>query len=82
MLGTHDSMIKYVDLLWDWLCQVDDIEDSTVAEFFSRLVFNYLFISNISFAHESKDIFLERFIEKFHPKYEKIDKNGYEIVFF
>ncbi|CAI4036464.1 hypothetical protein SMKI_15G3110 [Saccharomyces mikatae IFO 1815] len=82
MLGTHDSMTKYVDLLWNWLCQVDEVEDSTVAEFFSRLIFNYLFICNISFAHESKNIFLERFIDKFHPKYEEIDKNGYKIFFF
>lgn len=74
MLGTHDSMIKYVDLLWDWLCQVDKVEDSTVAEFFSRLIFNYLFICNISFAHESKEIFLKGLLRSSNPSMRRLKK--------
>lgn len=80
MLGTHDSLGKYVSLLWEWFCQEDDLE--IVGDFLSRLIFNYLFISNVQYAFEAKEKFLELFIEKHSPKLQVIDKNGFKMYFF
>lgn len=80
MLGPHDSVGKYVNFLWEWFCQEDDLE--SVGDFLSRLVFNYLFISNIAYAYEAKDKFLQLFIERHSPEVQIIDKNGFRMYYF
>ncbi|QLQ82170.1 hypothetical protein HG537_0G04250 [Torulaspora globosa] len=80
ILGTHDSLNKYIELLWDWFCQEEDVEN--VADFFSRPIFNYLFISNVSYAYEARDKFLQLFIDKYSPKVDIIDKNGFKMYYF
>ena len=73
LLGTHDSVAKYNDLVWDWFTQaVEETQTSSpsaagalAGEFLCRLVFNYLFISNIKFANEAKDKFLAQFTAQF-----------------
>lgn len=80
MLGTHDSLLKYVNFLWDWFRQTNDVH--SIGDYFSRLVFNYLFVSNIAWVYESRDIFLQLFIEQTKPQVETIDKNGFKLFFF
>ncbi|CCE64883.1 hypothetical protein TPHA_0J00600 [Tetrapisispora phaffii CBS 4417] len=86
LLGTDDSLQKYIELMWDWLLQEYESNGSTgnpnVSAYFSRLILNYLFISNISFAYEAKEKFLTFYINKFSPKYEKVDKNGFIMYLF
>lgn len=80
IFGTHDSVKKYIDLLWEWFSQEDDVEN--IGDFFSRLILNYLFISNVAYAYEARDKFLQLFIEKHSPKVEIIDKNGFKMYYF
>ncbi|GCE99002.1 Golgi to ER traffic protein 4 [Zygosaccharomyces mellis] len=80
MLGNHDSLLKYVELLWDWFKQENDA--SSIGDYFSRLVFSYLFISNLAWAYEAKELFLQLFIDQFHPQVETFDKNGFKLFFF
>lgn len=80
VLGTHDSMEKYTELIWQWFEQSG--EQLAVGEFFSRLVFNYLFISSLQFAYEAKDRFLSNFVEKYNPKVESVEKNGFQMLYF
>lgn len=80
MLGTHESVTKYVQLMYEWFAQGDDV--SRVADYFSRLIFNYLFIKNLSYAYIAKDMFLDKFIEKTQAKVDVIDKNGFKMYYF
>ncbi|SCW01531.1 LAFE_0E01728g1_1 [Lachancea fermentati] len=80
VLGTHDSCEKYITLVWEWFEQTNDL--ATVGEFFSRLVFNYLFISNLQSAYTAKDQFLQKLIEKYSPKHEEINKDGFRMYYF
>lgn len=91
MLGTHDSVGKYNDLIWQWFIQaVEDSDESYTAiagDFLNRMIFNYLFISNIKFAIEAKDEFLQLFTEKFpEAKYDVITKSigqdEWKLLFF
>ena len=70
----------YVALLWDWYTQSGDRE--AVGDFFSRLMFNYLFIGNVQNAHLSKDKFLTKFVAEYSPKCEKVVKEGFEMWIF
>ncbi|SMN22980.1 similar to Saccharomyces cerevisiae YOR164C GET4 Protein with a role in insertion of tail-anchored proteins into the ER membrane [Maudiozyma saulgeensis] len=84
MLGTHDSVGKYIELVWNWFVQAVDEEIqkgintpqlTLVGDFFSRLIFNYLFISNIKFANEAKEKFLKQYVEEYPDlEYEIISK--------
>lgn len=71
MLGTSESLTKYVDLLWNWFLDAvtDDTVSTVVGDFISRLIFNYLFIVNIDFAVKARDQFINKFITKF-PNFE------------
>ena len=63
MLGTRESLVKYMDLIWDWMMQAIETEtdlSKLAGEFLSRPILNYLFIANIKFATESRDILIER----------------------
>lgn len=80
MLGPHDSVKKYIELIWDWFCQEDDVQ--SVGDFLSRLIFNYLFISNVAYAYEARDKFLQLFIEKHSPKVDIVEKNGFKMYYF
>lgn len=81
MLGTHDSMNRYFELIWDWFTQAVEEDDGKthldiVGDFFSRLVLNYLFISNIKFANEVRDKFLKKLVATYPDiKYETITKS-------
>lgn len=67
MLGTSESLTKYVDLLWDWFLDSvrDDNVSTVVGDFISRVIFNYLFIVNINFTIRARDLFISKFITKF-----------------
>lgn len=80
MLGTHESVTKYVQLMYEWFAQSEDV--TRVADYFSRLLFNYLFIKNMSYAYIAKDMFLDKFIEKTKAKVDTIDKNGFKMYYF
>lgn len=80
MLGPHEAVNKYISLIWDWFCQEDDVE--TVGDFFSRPIFNFLFISNISYAYEARDKLLNHLIEKHSPKFQITEKNGFKMYYF
>lgn len=80
MLGTHESLGKYINLIWEWFLQESDV--ATVGDFLSRLVFNYLFISNIAWAYEARNKFLQLFIDNFSPQVQIMDKNGFKLFFF
>ncbi|OXB41014.1 hypothetical protein B1J92_L04444g [Nakaseomyces glabratus] len=80
MLGTHESVGKYVDLLWSWFTQAND--NNSVADYFSRLVMNYLFIQNIAYAYEAKELFLKKFIDHVSPKVQTVDKNSFKLNYF
>ncbi|SCU91275.1 LAFA_0F02806g1_1 [Lachancea sp. 'fantastica'] len=80
VLGTSESVKEYVSLLWEWFTQAGD--KKAVGEFFSRPVFNYLFIGNIENAYAVKESFLTKFIEWSSAACEKIDKNGFEMWYF
>lgn len=80
MLGPHEAVNKYVNLIWEWFTQEGDVESA--GAFFSRPIFNYLFISNISYAYESRDKLLNLFIEKYSPKFQVINKNGFKMYYF
>ncbi|SCU80790.1 LADA_0B09538g1_1 [Lachancea dasiensis] len=80
VLGTHDSLDQYVALLWEWFLQSGDTK--TVGEFFSRPIFNYLFIGNFQNAYGAKDKFLSKFIEYSRAECEKVIKNGFEMWYF
>ncbi|CCD27473.1 protein GET4 NDAI_0K02820 [Naumovozyma dairenensis CBS 421] len=92
VLGTQESVDKYVTLIWDWFLQATEdananentSEHVDVCDFFSRLVFNYLFILNIKFARLASSTFLNLFMEKFKPSHEIIEKGNADnkIVFF
>lgn len=80
ILGTSESVTRYVDLIWNWFEQVassDSKNVDSVGDFFSRLIFNYLFISNIHFANESKKKFLKLFVGENFPEasYELVQKS-------
>ncbi|CUS21690.1 LAQU0S03e08438g1_1 [Lachancea quebecensis] len=79
-LGTHDSLEKYLDLVWEWFLQSGDRE--AVGDFFSRLIFNYLFIGNVQNAEQAKERFLAKFIEHYSPKYELIDRGEFKTYCF
>ncbi|QLG74375.1 hypothetical protein HG535_0G02580 [Zygotorulaspora mrakii] len=80
MLGPHESLDKYVSFLWEWYQQECDVE--TFGDFLSRLIFNYLFISNIQYAFEARDKFLQRFIDKYSPKVQVIEKKNAKMFYF
>ncbi|CEP63422.1 protein GET4 LALA0_S08e02102g [Lachancea lanzarotensis] len=80
VLGTTESVKEYVSLLWEWFLQSGD--KKAAGEFFSRPIFNYLFIGNIENAYAIKDSFLSKFIEWSSAAHEKIDKNGFEMWYF
>lgn len=97
LLGTHDSVAKYNDLVWDWFTQaVEEAQVSGAAkvgelagEFLSRLVFNHLFISNIKFSNEAKDKFLTQFVAQFpDAAFETVSKavpgqdDDFKLMFF
>ncbi|CDF87251.1 BN860_02190g1_1 [Zygosaccharomyces bailii CLIB 213] len=80
MLGTHESVQKYVNLIWEWFTQEND--SASVGDFLSRLIFNYLFVSNIAWAYEARDKFLQLFVDKFSPEVQYMDKKGFKLFFF
>ncbi|SCU79326.1 LANO_0A05864g1_1 [Lachancea nothofagi CBS 11611] len=80
VLGTHDSVDQYISLLWDWYTQSGDIK--TAGDFFSRPIFNYLFIGNLQNAYAVKEKFLRKFIEYTGAKFETVTKNGFEMFYF
>ncbi|EDO17446.1 hypothetical protein Kpol_1037p43 [Vanderwaltozyma polyspora DSM 70294] len=80
LLGTEDSVDKYIELIWNWFNQDGDLQE--VGSFFSRLILNYLFISNIAFAYKAKDVFLQSFVDKYQPKVQNIEKNGFKMFQF
>ena len=80
VLGTHDSMKHYVQLIWNWYEQSGD--DSSFPDFISRLIFHYLFISNIEYALESKGKILEKFIAEKKPAFETLEKGVHAITYF
>ncbi|QEU62269.1 Get4 [Kluyveromyces lactis] len=81
VLGTHDSMKRYVDLLWDWYQQSG--EDSSFPDFISRMIFNYLFIFNIEYALEGSKELLKRFTNyKTDVKFELTEKGPYKMDYF
>lgn len=80
ILGSHASMQKYIDLLWDWYVQSNG--EDRVEDFVSRLILNYLFIFNISYAYEASSKFLNKFIELKKPENSSIDKNGFKMFYF
>ena len=84
LLGTSDSVAKYIELMWNWFTQSQEVQENEKAagSYMSRLIFNYLFISNIAYAYEARDMFLNLFIEKYSPKFETIDKNGFKLYLF
>ncbi|CCK72959.1 protein GET4 KNAG_0M01060 [Huiozyma naganishii CBS 8797] len=61
LLGTEESLEKYVDLLYGWF--EDAGSDALAGDFVSRLVFNYLFIGNVKFALRSSQQFLTRYVD-------------------
>lgn len=69
MLGTAESRDKYVSLLWNWFTQAVESQqgdpEDIAADFLSRLVLNYLFITNIEFAINSRDQFLTLLTNQF-----------------
>lgn len=80
VLGTHDSMKQYLELIWNWFEQSNDV--NSVGDFFSRLIFNYLFIFNLQYAFECREGFLSKFIDKYQPKHEVLNKNNFEMIYF
>ncbi|CDO96297.1 unnamed protein product [Kluyveromyces dobzhanskii CBS 2104] len=81
VLGTHDSVKRYVDLLWDWYKQSGD--DSSFPDFISRLIFNFLFIFNIEYALEGSRELLQRFTEyKPDAKFDTLEKGQYQVKYF
>ncbi|BAP71705.1 UPF0363 protein YOR164C [Kluyveromyces marxianus] len=81
VLGTGESMRHYVDLLWDWFEQSGE-DASNFADFASRLVFNYLFISNIEYALEGLNELLTRFIDRTGAEFESTEKGPYKLKVF
>lgn len=83
VLGTSESLNRYVDLIWDWYCQAGKL-DSTNSEisrafqFFSRPTLNYLFIGNIAHAHAAQKTLLQRL----QLKHEVISKNGFTMFYY
>ncbi|SCU81637.1 LAMI_0B07096g1_1 [Lachancea mirantina] len=80
VLGTQDSVEKYVDLIWNWFEQASDV--GAAGDFVSRPIFNYLFIGNFEWCYVAKTRFLNLFIEKYNPQHEVIDKNGFQMIYF
>lgn len=77
MLGTSESLTKYIDLLWNWFLDTVTGENvsTIVGDFISRLIFNYLFIVNIDFTIKARDQFIGKFVAKFPQfDYEMISK--------
>ncbi|CCF59288.1 hypothetical protein KAFR_0G02560 [Kazachstania africana CBS 2517] len=82
ILGTNESLDKYVDLIWEWYLRSDD-DAYGAGEPLSRLIFNYLFISNFNYVIKSRDKFLNQLLNKFNDlKYEIIDKNQFKLYYF
>ncbi|KAH3903295.1 probable Golgi to ER traffic protein 4 [Saccharomycodes ludwigii] len=88
VLATKDSIEDYVNFLWDWYLQAQEESkeegDCNIADFYSRIILNYLFIFNIKFAYSAGEMFLTKFINNNKKKVTswKIKKNEFELSFF
>ncbi|CCH61378.1 hypothetical protein TBLA_0E03240 [Henningerozyma blattae CBS 6284] len=86
-LGTRDSRDRYVKNLWDWYLQSQEDSSSSdkedVSLYLGRLVFNYLFVSNISYAIDSTKVFLNNYIDyKKIDNVKHIDKTDFQLILF